>query len=275
MPEGAESEGADVVTVVGTGLHSGVTSRVRFFRDDRDDKDDRGTIRFRRAGREVRAGLEQVVATPRCTVLGADGVRVALVEHLLAALHIAGWWRALVIEVDADELPVLDGSAGPWLAALAELGAPPATPEPLMVEKTLRYQDGTSMVGLEPGPTHLCAEIDFPHPSVGEQRWCGAPERYTELAEARTFGFLAEVEQLRQQGLIAGAGLENAIVFGDAGPLRPLRYPDEPVRHKALDFLGDSFLLGRPIAGRISVVRGSHRLHVAALRHLRADHAAP
>ncbi|MDZ7704592.1 MAG: UDP-3-O-acyl-N-acetylglucosamine deacetylase [Trueperaceae bacterium] len=272
------SEGADAVTVAGTGLHSGVTSRVRLFRDDSHDdshdEDSGGMIRFRRAGCEVAAGLEHVVATPRCTVLGADGVRVALVEHLLAALQIAGWWRGLVIELDADEVPILDGSAAPWLAALAELGTPPAPPEPLTAQTSWGYRDGGSRVGLEPGPARLCAEIDFAHPSVGQQRWCGSPDRYADLAGARTFGFLAEVEQLRQQGLIAGAGLENAIVFDEVGPLAPLRCPDEPVRHKALDFLGDSFLFGRPIAGRISVVRGSHRLHIEALRRLRADYAS-
>ncbi len=255
-------------TVSGVGLHSGLMSRVRLFRDDGVQ------VRLRRAGCEMVLGLEHVVATSRRTVLGAGGVRVALVEHLLAALVIVGWWRGLVIDVDADELPILDGSAAPWCDALAELGTPPPAPSPWVIERAQVYRDGVAEVRLEPGPTQLCAEIDFPHPSIGAQRWCGAPERYGELAAARTFGFLAEVDALRRRGLIAGADLENAIVFGEYGPLRPLRYADEPVRHKALDFVGDSFLLGRPLAGRVAVRRGSHQLHVSALRSFAAEQGA-
>ena len=102
--------------IEGTTLHSGVTSKVRLHRDE-------GAIRFLQNGTYIPASLSNVVATQRSTTLGCEGAKVALVEHLLAALHVRGWWRDLVIEVSADELPILDGSAAPWLEAVDSLGS--------------------------------------------------------------------------------------------------------------------------------------------------------
>ena len=249
------------MTLRGLALFSGGTSTVRFHRAP-------GGVRFRREGREIAADLRAVIATRRCTVLGAEGVRVALVEHLLAALALAGWWRELVIEVEGEELPILDGSAAPWCEALAELGPPPSAPKPFVATRSYRYTDKETHLCLAPGESALCAEIDFPHPAIGQQRWCGEAARYAELADARTFGFLTELPALRAQGLAGKASLEHAIVFDDVGPLQALRYPDEPVRHKALDALGDLFLVGRPLRGRLTVKRGSHAAHVAFGRML-------
>lgn len=248
-------------TVSGWALHGGHASRVTLHRTE-------GPVRFRRAGVTIPARYDRVVASERCTVLGEGGARVALVEHLLAALRIAGFWRGVEIEAEADELPILDGSAAPWLEPIATLGAPPPAPAGLRPTRAFGFRSGASELLLEPGPERLCAEIHFDHPAIGHQRWCGGPDAYAELLDARTFGFLREAEALRASGLAGGASLENAIVFDGEGPLRPLRRPDEPVRHKALDALGDLFLLGRPLDAGLTVRRGSHRTHLDFMRDL-------
>lgn len=260
--------GADAVVVRGVGVHSGAPCEVTLRRAT-------GVVRFRRGRETVEAHLRSVVATPRCTVLGHRGARVAMVEHLLAALALRGFWRDVLVESSAEELPILDGSAAPWLAAVEALGAPPPAPAALRPAAPLRSAAAGGEVRLAPCAAaqspQLCVEIDYPHPAVGRQRWCGDPadpRRADELLDARTFGFAHELEALRAAGLGRGATLENAIVFGDDGPLRPLRHPDEPVRHKALDAIGDLFLLGRPLAARVRVVRGSHALHVAFMKEL-------
>ena len=245
--------------ISGTGLHSGAPCRVRLHVAE-------GGVRFRRGAREVPARLAFVTDTARCTTLGADGARVALVEHFLAALHVRGWWRGLIIEASADELPILDGSAAPWLPLIDALGPPPPPPQGWEVKKPTAFSLGETHFALTPGRPELNVSIHFSHPAIGRQRWCGTPEAYDTLLSARTFGFLSELEALRARGLATAAGPENAIVFGDEAPLQPLRYSDEPVRHKALDWLGDSFLLGRPLLGQLEVVRGSHGAHVTFLR---------
>ena len=250
--------------ISGVGLHSGAPCRVRFHPSE-------GGVRFRRGGREISARLESVTNTSRCTTLGEGSARVGTVEHLLAALYVRGWWRGLVIEASADELPILDGSAAPWLPLIDALGPPPPPPQGLEVKKPFSLslgEKGDAQFTLTPGPPCLSVRIHFAHPAVGRQHWRGTPKDYETLLPARTFGFLSEVEALRARGLATAAGLENAIVFGDEASLQPLRSPDEPVRHKALDWLGDAFLLGRPLLGSLAVVRGSHGAHVTFLRAL-------
>lgn len=247
--------------ISGYGLHTGAPSWVHLHRDE-------GGVRFRRGSTTIPAHVDFVVDTLRSTTLGAGAGRVTTVEHLLAALAVSGWWEGLVIEVSADELPILDGSAAPWLELLSGLGPPPPPPQGLTAEGAFEVQVEGSTLRLRPGAPRLCAEIRFSHPAIGQQRWCGGPESYGDLLPARTFGFLSDLEQLRAQGLATAASLENAIVYGSEGPLSALRFPDEPVRHKALDALGDLYLLGRPLLGHVEVVRGSHSAHVAFARAL-------
>lgn len=245
--------------IAGVGIHSGARCEVRLHRVD-------GPIRFRRGRVTVPARLERVVACAHATVLGRDGARIGMVEHLLAALAARGFWSGVLVEASADELPILDGSAAPWLEPLAELGAAPVAPAPLPVAVPFRHAAVGGTLRLEPGPAVLEVGVDYPHPAIGAQRWAGPPERFEELLAARTFGFLAQADRLRREGFATGATSENAIVFDGDGPMTPLRFVDEPVRHKALDALGDLALLGRPIAGKVVVERGSHRLHVEAAR---------
>ena len=138
----------------------------------------------------------------------------------------------------------------------------------LAPERPIVAERGLSMVRWEAGPTEICARIEFDHPAIGAQTWCGGPDRWAEVLAARTFGFVSEADALLDRGLARGASVENAIVFSEEGPLRPLRTPQEPVRHKVLDLLGDLFLLGRPLAGRITATRGSHALHLDFMRSL-------
>ena len=241
--------------ISGHGLHTGAPSWVHLHPAE-------GGVRFRRGRQEIPASLEFVADTKRSTTLACGGYQVLTVEHLLAALHVRGWWRGLVIEVSADELPILDGSAAPWLGLIDALGAPPPPPRGFVVSAPFTLQQGRTRCRVTPGEQRLCAEIDFDHPAIGRQRWCGPAEAFETLLAARTFGFLSELERLRESGLATAASLENAIVYGSDGPLTPLRVADEPVRHKALDALGDFYLLGRPLLGGLEVVRGSHGAHV-------------
>jgi UDP-3-O-[3-hydroxymyristoyl] N-acetylglucosamine deacetylase len=247
----------------GHGLHSGSFCRVFFHPAE-------GPVRFLRQGQYIPATLESVVATPRCTVLGNGGARLALVEHLLAALLVSGWWQGLVIEASSEELPILDGSAAPWLEPIGSLGPPPPRPRALELKTSAHWQEGDSSISLKPGKSWLEVAVDYDHPAIGRQSWSGPPENYPDLLNARTFGFLSELEALRAAGLAAHASLENAIVFDNTRPMQPLRHPQEPVRHKALDALGDFFLLGRPVQGRLEIKRGSHQAHVAFMRQLTA-----
>jgi UDP-3-O-[3-hydroxymyristoyl] N-acetylglucosamine deacetylase len=250
--------------IAGVGIHSGTTSRVRLHCSE-------GPLRFRRGTTEIPAEVDRVASTNRCVVLAAGTARVATVEHLLAALISSGFWSGVLIEVEGDELPILDGSAGPWLEEIVGLGEPPAAPEPLTLTHPTRVALGASIAEAAPGPSGLDVNVEYAHPAIGRQRWAGGPDRWSELLHARTFGFLSELQALREAGLASGAGTGNAIVFDESGPLGPLRHVDEPVRHKALDLLGDLALLGRPLRATVRVSRGSHGLHVELMRHLLRD----
>lgn len=243
----------------GVGVHSGVTTRVTLHRVD-------GAVRFLRSGVTLTPHVRHVVDTRGATTLAQDSVRIGMVEHLLAALHVRGIWEGLLIEVDGEELPILDGSAAPWDEALATLDPFPDAPPPRSWRGRIEDADGR-MASLEAGARQLDVSIAFDHPHVGTQRWTGGPEAWADLLAARTFGFARDAEALRAAGFARGASDTNAIVFGD-DVLPILRFPDEPVRHKALDALGDAYLLGQPFDGRLRVERGGHDLHVRLARHV-------
>jgi UDP-3-O-[3-hydroxymyristoyl] N-acetylglucosamine deacetylase len=249
------------VVVSGVALHSGLKSKVRLHPEE-------GGVQFLLGGKRVPARLEHVVDTRRCTVLGMDAGQVAVVEHLLAALHMRGWWEGLTVEVSAEELPILDGSAIKWCEALDALGAPPPPPPALQMREPFLWREGEGSVSVSPGHRRLCVHVDYAHPAIGEQHWCGGPKDFAALAGARTFGFLSELEILRAHGLALGASLDNVVAFAEQAPLQPLRFKDEPVRHKALDALGDFYLLGRPLHAALSISKASHHIHVQAMREI-------
>jgi UDP-3-O-[3-hydroxymyristoyl] N-acetylglucosamine deacetylase len=250
------------VVIEGSGIHSGLRCGVVLHRRE-------GAVAFRRAGQDIPAHADGVVATRGSTVLGGDGVRVATVEHLLAALHIRNVWSGLLVEVDADELPILDGSAAPWDAALDDLGVFAPAPRPLAVDAEVSDGSGGT-ARLSSGPRGLAVEIAFDHPAIGRQSWAGSPKAWPELLSARTFGFERDQHALQAEGRVLGVTDGSAVVFGADAPRIPLRFPDEPVRHKALDALGDLYLLGRPFAGWLDVRRGGHALHHRLVTRLRS-----
>jgi UDP-3-O-[3-hydroxymyristoyl] N-acetylglucosamine deacetylase len=230
-------------------------------------------------GTEIVADQGSVTGVTLSTVLGdGNGAAVATVEHLLAALHGLGIDNAL-IEIDNPEVPIMDGSASCFVeaideAGLAELDSPRRF---LKVLKPVRVEDGTAYGELTPhNGFHLDVEIEFDTPVIGTQRIeidlnPGSFRR--ELARARTFGFMKDVERLWASGLALGASLENTVAIGDDRVINRegLRFSDEFVRHKALDAVGDLALAGAPILGAFRSHRGGHRLNTLVLKALFAD----
>lgn len=229
---------------------------------------------------EIPARPDAVHSTTRATTLAAsprpDAPRVATVEHLLAALFVLGIHNAR-IAVRGGEIPALDGSAAPFVARLRRAGARVLAEvrRELEVTRELEISNGDRWIRIAPGEgLRIDYSIDFAHPRVGRQRHVLEsldPILFeSELAPARTFGFAAEVEALRAQGLARGGDYSNTVVLGDDGLLNPggLRFPDEFVRHKLLDLLGDLALVGAEIHARITVEKGGHGLHHALVRAL-------
>jgi len=244
----------------GIGLHTGAQTIVRFHPEP-------GPVRFRIGQTEFRPLASYVVDTSRCTTLRFGEACLMTVEHLLAALYIRGIWEGVVVEVEGSELPVLDGSAREWLQALREI--PSSHLEATKLKRSLRVEENKSTALAQPADTFsVLVTIAFPHPKIGYQQVACPPLAFEELASARTFGFLREVEELKARGLIQGASFDNALVFNQHDVLNTPRMLQEPVRHKALDFLGDLYLAGVPYTGRFIVHRGSHWLHVALAKLL-------
>jgi UDP-3-O-[3-hydroxymyristoyl] N-acetylglucosamine deacetylase len=265
---------ARVVDCEGVGLHGGRTCRVRLVPRDR------GGRRFVTArGIEIPATIEHVESDLRATVLARSADRVGTVEHLLAALSVSRIDHVR-IEIEGDEVPALDGSAAPWCALLAEAGRRvlDAPVESIGLSSPVEVREGGRWVRAEPADgLSIDYTIDFELASIGRQRCVMEaidPARFAErLAPARTFALREEVEALRRAGLARGGSLDNALVFDDAGPVGDamLRFPDECVRHKVVDLLGDLALLGAPLAARVVAERAGHRLHHALVRAIAAQ----
>jgi len=263
----------DTVACRGIGLHSGRTVRLAL----RPAPAEHG-IRFRRTdvGVEIPATLAHLGRTDHATTLSHDGVSVETVEHLLAALSGLGVDDVLV-EVDGPELPILDGSAAPFVYLIHEVGLRPqqVARRYLKVLQPVELVRGDKSVRFSPAERlELSYTIGFDHPLLRHQAasFRVSPGVFVEqLAAARTFGFLAEVEQLRRHGLALGGSLENAVVIGESGVLNgQLRFEDECVRHKILDAMGDLALIGHPLVAHVEAVKAGHALHAAAARQLLA-----
>jgi UDP-3-O-[3-hydroxymyristoyl] N-acetylglucosamine deacetylase len=261
------------LSVTGIGLHSGRPVRLHIYPASANQG-----IRFIRTdlpGRpQVRAHHTRVVDSTRATTLGEGPATLSTVEHLLAALWGLGLDNVRV-EVDGPEIPIMDGSARPYTEMLVAAGSRTLTwPRSyLMVQRPVEFAHGDGWMRVQPGQTRITYSIDFPHPRIRRQRFSVALEAETfreEIAPARTFGFLKEVHYLQSRGLARGGSLENALVLDDTDVLNPegLRFPEEFVRHKILDAVGDLALLGLPLIGRMEVSRGSHDLHLRFIRHL-------
>jgi len=259
------------VGCTGIGLHSGKPVRLRL----EPAAADYG-IRFFRAdvGVEIPATLEHLARLDHATTLSREGVSIDTVEHLLSALRCLGV-DDVRVEVDGPEVPVLDGSAAPFVILIHEAGLRPvqATRRYLKVLKPVEIVRGHKRARLVPDE-HLRVSytIGFDHPLLRHQAVSlrVTPQSFSEeVAPARTFGFLRDVEAMRRSGLALGGSLENAVVIGESGVLNnKLRFEDEFVRHKILDALGDLALLGHPVIGHLEVVKGGHALHAALAQRL-------
>lgn len=225
---------------------------------------------------EISAIGRNVAKVSYATSLMRQGVLISTTEHLLSALIGMGVDN-VIVELDNLELPILDGSALPYVDAFLSVGirTQRRRREYIRVTKPIEVRDGDKFIGLYPGSGYsIDYTIDFPAP-IGKQSTSIdlAAEMYgTDIAPARTFGYKADEQRLRDMGLIRGAGPENAIILGTHGPENgPLRFEDEYVRHKILDLIGDLALAGHRIEGRVVAERAGHAMHTALVSRLLKD----
>jgi len=261
------------VGCTGIGLHSGKPVRLQL----RPAPGGHG-IRFRRTdfGVEIPATIETLARFDHATTLSLDGVSIGTVEHLLSALYGLGVDDVLV-EVDGPEVPILDGSAAPFVILVHEAGLKPLAVQRqyLKILAPVEVVHGGKWARIWPADhLRVTYTIGFDHPLLRHQ---SASFRVTadtfaeEIAPARTFGFLRDVETLRKNGLALGGSLDNAVVIGETGVLNnTLRFEDEFVRHKVLDAIGDLALLGYPIVGHLEASKAGHALHASLARRLMA-----
>jgi len=263
------------VETKGVGLHTAVKSRLRLVPAPVDTG-----IVFRRTDLdnfEIEAHVRNVARVSYATSLMKKGVLLSTTEHLLAALYSCGVDN-VYCEIDNLEVPILDGSAQPFIDLLDQAGLRRLRRRRryLKVMKPLEFSDGDRRIGIYPADDfRVRCLIDFPHPLVRRQEVELLVNRETFshlLAPARTFGFYDDVERLRAVGLIRGGSLENAIVLSKDGILNgELRFPDEFGRHKALDLIGDLALVGRPLKALVVAHKAGHALHTQLVTRLLAD----
>jgi UDP-3-O-[3-hydroxymyristoyl] N-acetylglucosamine deacetylase len=266
----------------GVGVHTGAHTRVAvrpaapgagivFLRTDVTDADNRVTV-----------APETVCKTQLGTVIGnADGVTVATIEHLMSALVMLGIDNA-VVELDGPEMPIMDGSALPFVQVLDRAGRRPQEAARRFIEilEPVEVREGDKRAAVKPAATfEMAFEIRFPSPVIGRQSIDMAMDERVfraEIADARTFGFLHEVEALRSMGLARGGALDNVVVIEGDRVLNPegLRRPDEFVRHKALDAIGDLFVLGAPLIGRFEGELAGHAMNNLLVRAVAARPSA-
>jgi len=284
MNVGRQTTLRDQAVLTGIGVHSGLPVTLTLHPADANTG-----IRFLRTGlqgrsnREIRADIHAVTATDFATVLGdASGPLVSTAEHVLAALRGVRVDNA-IIEIDGPEAPILDGSAGPFVAAIDQVGIEilDAARRYLRVLKPVRVAMGDALGEIRPCARgfRVEVEINFDHPLLKQQAFVydGKVDTFRrDIARARTFGFMRDVAKLWNAGYALGASLENTLVITESRVLNPegTRYPDEFARHKALDAIGDLALAGAPLLGAYRSVRGGHKLNYAVLSALLADTSA-
>src|SRR2546426_7595609 len=267
------------VETKGVGLHTAVPVNVRLM----PAPPDTGYV-FRRTdlgGFEIPANVESVAHCSYATTLMRTGVMLSTVEHLLSALRGCGIDNAYV-EVDNLEVPIMDGSAEAFAEMIESTGIveQPLARRALMVRERVVVEAGNRRISIEPADAYeIDCTIDFPHPLIGVQHRSVILDNGSfarDIASARTFGFIEEVEALRRANLIRGGSLDNAIVLTKHGMLNEtgLRFPDEFVRHKILDIVGDLALLGMSLLGRVEAERSGHLLHASLMSSLLRNRAA-
>jgi len=266
----------DELVIEGIGLHSGEHSHIRLIPAPANT----GIIFFRadNGRHKIPLSPERVVSTQNNSALGINGDKILTVEHLLASLYGLGIDN-LFVEVWGPEIPILDGSAREFVSKMLEVGIEKfnVPKKFVVVKKPIRVEEGDRYASLDPSPEFAVDfVISYQHPLLSYQRrrfrFSGASFE-KEISPARTFGFLKDVEALRKAGLAKGGSLENVVVIGDDGVLNPegLRFPDEPVRHKILDSLGDLMILGTHIVAEYRGYKAGHKLNHKLLCTLLSD----
>ena len=260
------------VEVVGIGLHKGVPVKLRL-----EPLEENSGIVFYRSDKGVSIPLKpsSVIDTKMATVIGKNGVSISTIEHLMSAVYAFGIDNLRII-VDNDEVPILDGSAISFVMMIKEAGIKElnASKKFIKITKEVEITDGKKFARLSPSKNiEFEFEINFNHPMIGNQKYnfvFSTKNYIEEIAKARTFGFLKEVQYLRSIGLALGGSLENAIVLDDKGILNEnLRFPDEFVRHKILDAIGDMSLIGANFIGKYEAFASGHHLnHLLTLKVL-------
>jgi len=272
----------NVIRATGVGLHTGE----KVYLTLRPAAVDSGVV-FRRIDLpepvEIKACPENVSDTRLSTTLECNGVRVSTVEHLMSAFAGMGIENAYV-DLTAPEVPIMDGSAGPFVFLIQSAGiVEQSAPKRFMrIKRKIKLADGDKWAGFEPFEGFKVSfAIDFNHPTFRDSTQNATVDFSTtsfvkEVSRARTFGFMADLESLRQSGLARGGGVDNAIVLDDFRILNEdgLRYEDEFVKHKVLDAIGDLYLLGHPLIGAFSAYKSGHSLNNRLLRRLVAQREA-
>lgn len=264
----------DSTTISGIGLHSGARINLRL----RPATANTGIIFHRTDGErtvDIKACADNVVDTRMATVLGHGGLSVSTVEHLMAALAACGIDN-LHVDIDGPEVPILDGSAAPFIREIQQIGvkALNASRRFVAIRKPLEIIEGEKRISIIPSRFfRITFDIAFEHAAISVQQYSMkfTTENFCkEIAPARTFGFLEEVEYLKANGLARGGSLENAVVIDSKGVMNPegLRFQDEFVRHKILDSFGDFSLLGAPLLGHIRAFKAGHDLNAKLVRKI-------
>jgi UDP-3-O-[3-hydroxymyristoyl] N-acetylglucosamine deacetylase len=266
------------VEIAGIGLHTGVHTNLRFL----PAPPDTGIV-FRRVDLEnfpIEAHGHNVARVSYATSLMKQSVLLSTTEHLLAATYSCGIDN-IFIDIDNIEIPILDGSAEPFMQLLDQAGMRRLRRKRryLKVLKPVEVVEDDRRIGIYPADEfHVRCYVDFPHPLVGQQEVeiTVNSENFRQiLSRARTFCFESDIEPLRAMGLIRGGSLDNAIVLTKDGVMNgPLRYADEFGRHKALDLIGDLALVGLPLLGRVEARKAGHSLHTQLVTRLLADTSA-
>jgi len=268
---------AEEISCTGIGLHSGKKVKLTI-----KPAPPNSGIRFERIDvsptRSVKASFDNVVETNMATTIGFDGHSVSTVEHLMAAFFGMGIDNALV-QIDGEEVPIMDGSSAPFVFLLRNAGVTVQNSHKrfLLVKNSVKVKDGNRSVHLYPSnELKITYRIDFDHPLIREQVYEISFSQSTfvqELSRARTFGFLSDVQTLRNNGLAKGGSLDNAIVMDEFRVLNEdgLRHKNEFVRHKMLDFIGDLAILGHMVIGHFVAERSGHSLNQKLLKKFMAQ----
>jgi UDP-3-O-[3-hydroxymyristoyl] N-acetylglucosamine deacetylase len=261
------------VFIRGNGLHTGRPINMVLRPAPRDTgvvfiRTDKGNI-------PIKADVYSVSSTSFATTIAADGVRVGTVEHLLASISGLNIDN-IYVELDGPEVPILDGSAMPFVTQLMEAGISKQAKSIscIRILEPVVVTEGTSQIAITPyNGTRVTYRLFYTHPAFGEQKMGIDVTTFNfinELAPARTFGFLRDVEMLKSKGLVKGGSLDNAIVLGEKEVINgdTLRFNNEFVRHKILDAIGDFSLLGAPIYGHVIANKSGHTLHIKLLKKI-------